>query len=857
MHHGLCFGPSRGLPGSALLLMTAIALSPMVIAQDAAPQAADAAAPAAVQPANPPADQPADQPTDQVTDQSPNPSTSPPTGQAMGQSATQSANGAAPLRAEQDLASFLYGKTSIMLQGAQARASVTLPLPAAWDVQAFTLRLKYRNSGSLVRDRSQLRVALNGLIIGQFALDPERPEGEARIPLPRDLLEVGSNYLEFSVAQHTNRPSCEDPRAPELWTQIDAKASTLTLEYQRLFPTLKLSGINNFVKRHRWGQGRLRILMPLTDGKADADQLRWGALVAQAAAIGLLFNPLESRLEPLHPFAKQVNAHYGDIVLVGTRDQLKGALGADWADTVTDAYLGIRSSQDLAGTAGKAAEPWVALVVSGRDEAEVTRAATALGVMREPLPAMPSALIKTLELPDIPDNTGPHALIDGAVASFADLGASTTTLTSPLLPATLFSGEGGDVLADLPTSLGLNFWVPAGFFPGRPLEGVVTLNFSYGARLRGDSVLNLSLNGIFVRAIPLDQPAGSVERGYEVRFPLSLLRPGSNQLDLSPMLVPSYTGECDLRQGENLLLTIDAESSLQLPPVQRLATLPDLELLARAGYPWLRDPTGSDLAVELGDATPATASAAWTLLGRMAQITGVPLFRASIGSNIDEQQPNEDRDLLMIGAVPVLKSKLCAAGPISCRDGQVRIDYPVLEAVMPAKPDKQWAERGLAGIESWFDPPKGRLGRFDARFGLTEPESSTRPSGDLLGERGALFSFESPNAPGRAVLMLTARTPELLQERTARLVQPDFWYNLKGGMVLWEQTEQSLFSQSPRRTFTVGEVNTGTWLNYLLSAYPAALISVTLLLAVLLASLLFVVTGRFRRRRHPQVPEDA
>ncbi|WP_462322748.1 hypothetical protein, partial [Halochromatium sp.] len=130
------------------------------------------------------------------------------------------------------------------------------------------------------------------------------------------------------------------------------------------------------------------------------------------------------------------------------------------------------------------------------------------------------------------------------------------------------------------------------------------------------------------------------------------------------------------------------------------------------------------------------------------------------------------------------------------------------------------------------------------------------PPGTLLGTQGALLSFESPTETGQAVLMLTARTPELLQSRTARLVQPDFWYNLKGAFVLWEETEQSLLSRPPQRTFTVGQVAPSTWLTHLLSAYPAALIGVTLLLVALIASLLFGVTGRFRRRRHPRGSDD-
>ncbi|WP_462321487.1 cellulose biosynthesis cyclic di-GMP-binding regulatory protein BcsB, partial [Halochromatium sp.] len=207
------------------------------------------------------------------------------TGDASEQQAPDPAPDPGAEEVEQTLASFLSGRERILLQGAQAQADINLPLPLRWEPRALTLKLQYRNSVSLVRARSQLRVVLNGLIIAQFALDPERPEGEARIRLPLDLLQSGYNQLSFAVAQHTEERTCEDPKAPELWTQIDAQTSTLSLTYRRLPLVNSLADLSAFADRHRWGQARLRILMPLEQGQARAEQLRWGALVAQAAAI--------------------------------------------------------------------------------------------------------------------------------------------------------------------------------------------------------------------------------------------------------------------------------------------------------------------------------------------------------------------------------------------------------------------------------------------------------------------------------------------------------------------------------------------------------------------------------------------
>ncbi|WP_200284234.1 cellulose biosynthesis cyclic di-GMP-binding regulatory protein BcsB [Rhabdochromatium marinum] len=752
-------------------------------------------------------------------------------------------------RIEQNLASFLSGQTRLMLQGANARADVDLPLPARWAPQTFMLKLKYRNSVSLDPDRSQLRLVLNGLVIGQFPLDPSQPEGEARVRLPIDLLQAGFNQLSFAVAQHTVELKCEDPNAPELWTQIDTRASILTLEYRPWLPSNSLATLANFAPRQAWGQARLRISTPLSDGRANPDQLKWGALISQVAAVNVPYQPLDIRLESTTATFKEDVDRYGDLVVVGTKEQLRGYLGEDWAADVTGAYIGINTSAKPV-----ADQPDLAmLVVSGRDEAEVTRASASLAKMNMRLPDVPAVLVEDLQLPDIPADIGPKALVGGVTASFADLGVPTTTMTSPMAPATLFpDANGKNVSVDLPTSLGLDFWVPAGFFPGRTQYGTLTLNYGYGARMREDSVLNLSLNGLFLRAIPLNQPAGSVDVGYEVRFPTELLRAGQNRLELSPMLAPSHAGECEFRHGNNLLLTVYGDSTLRLPPGPRMATLPDLDLLARAGFPWLRAPAGDNLAVQLTDTTPEITSAAWTLLARMAQIKGSPLYHLDIGQQPDSQ----GRERLVIGPVDALDSELRAAAPISWQDDAVWIDYPVLTAVMPAEPLGGWAERALARVQRWIDPPAGALDQLNVRAGFTGLGTPKPPPGTLLGDQSALLSFESPREAGKAVLLLTARTPELLVEHTARLVQPDFWYNLKGDLVLWETSEQSLLSRPPQRTFTVGQVSTVTWLTHLVTTYPAALITVTLTLLILLASLLFMVIGRFRRRHHPEVTDD-
>lgn len=749
---------------------------------------------------------------------------------------------------ERSLASFMGDRPELRLNGAAAHSEISVPLPARWQPRNVQLTLVYRNSVSLLPEHSQLRVELNGLVIAQFPLNPQRPEGRATIRLPLDLLHPGYNALRFAVAQHTIIDQCEDPTAPELWTQIDTEQSVLQLEYERLPIADQLSRLNEIFDRHHWGEGRVGIATDQTE--TGADTLKWGALVAQAAALHLEFVPLLVNAVPLSPIIAADEPTDGrrfpwfdaaalgaeDLILVGTRDQLATVLGRTWANGVTDGYLAIFPRDD---------DPTLAmLVVSGRDEAEVTRAAIALGLIDLPFPDVNETRISDLSILAAPAGSGPRNLPAGIRARFTDLDVDTTTLVSPLQPARSLSvlnpvGSSSVVAS----SLGIDFWVLAGLYTGGELNGGLRLNFTYGAGLRGDSVLNILLNGKFVKGISLDEPNGASFNGYEVGFPVNLLRAGPNRIELIPMMVPSETDFCTLRQGENLLLTLYGDSTLQLPPASQFVQLPDLSLLVRAGFPFLMDPQGGDLALQVMGRDPASIAAAWTLMARLAQVTALPLHQAQVGF----EAPTEARDLIAVGALTDLDPGLAQAAPLSFDGRATRTHYSMPPGIVESESAEHWYERGLSTLENWFGrTPLGVAERLTAQAVF---------DGHPLGQQGVLMAFQSPSHPGRSVLMLIAGEPALLQQRTAQLVQPDRWYNLRGALALWDERPDSLRWQTPRSVYTVGDGPIDARLSYYFTRTPMALLATALVLFISLAVLVLWMLRRFKRRTHPEIQD--
>ncbi|MDO6806242.1 cellulose biosynthesis cyclic di-GMP-binding regulatory protein BcsB, partial [Wenyingzhuangia sp. 1_MG-2023] len=82
------------------------------------------------------------------------------------------------------------------------------------------LHLEYVNSIALIGERSQLVVKLNESVVAQIPLNPARPEGIADIRLPSKRFKSGYNLISFNIVQHYES-NCEDPDAPELWSQLD------------------------------------------------------------------------------------------------------------------------------------------------------------------------------------------------------------------------------------------------------------------------------------------------------------------------------------------------------------------------------------------------------------------------------------------------------------------------------------------------------------------------------------------------------------------------------------------------------------------------------------------------------------
>ena len=130
------------------------------------------------------------------------------------------------------LASLMPARQQIRLRYTADEFTLYVPVSPRSKVKSALLHLQLTNSISLIKERSQLVVRLNGRVLAQVPLNPAQPETSIDVRLPVALLKPGYNQLTFAVAQHYTL-RCEDPSAPELWTEIDTVTSSGASAYAR------------------------------------------------------------------------------------------------------------------------------------------------------------------------------------------------------------------------------------------------------------------------------------------------------------------------------------------------------------------------------------------------------------------------------------------------------------------------------------------------------------------------------------------------------------------------------------------------------------------------------------------------
>ncbi len=638
----------------------------------------------------------------------------------------------------------LIGATDpIILRTSSSTYTVFVPKSARFDMDACRFHLEFENSIALLSYRSVLRVVVNDVIVAQFYLDRDNPRRSVDIDIPVELMKDGFNRLQLIAAQHyTDR--CEDPSAPELYTQIDPDRSYFTARGTYKAVPSRLSFLRWWIDEKLWEPYTFNVVLPAARPMNDL-HLALGSIAVQG--VGLALNN--------QPFRVGVSSGIRegmDNIVIGSMNELSAYLTATEVGSINGGFLAIKPMP------GDPAHCMI--IISGRNDLEVGQTVLAFGLVNFPLPDSQFASIDKLVLDTIPPYVRNAPIQLPGIYGLEQLGFRSATI------------KGWNT-----GSFDLDLYMPGDISRDDASNAELRLNFVYGAAMRKDSTFNVFVNGQFQTAIRLGNQNGAIHNGHRLFLPMKAFQPGRNRLNLTPIMVPLFTQECQILQDENLLFTLYDDSEFVFPRAMRKARLPNFGLFSQTTYPYVSSPDGAETAVCVAGSDEETVCAAWTLLGKMAQISGALLHRAEISFRM----PRSKKSLVIVGPRDQIPPEIVARAPVSpLQVGRIRY-------LVSATPKPQRTAR--TPIEELIQKVRG------LPVERAEPEPPSVAEVDLtadLVEETVAVQFESPLHTGYPVTILTAGDSRRLLVGTIALQDRLVWDNLRGDLAVWSERKDSL-----------------------------------------------------------------
>lgn len=695
--------------------------------------------------------------------------------------------------------------TALEMRCISGGQNLSIPIPERWDVHKINLSLHYTASNNLIGDISQMAIKLNGELVAQMKLNPQAPSVTTDISIPVTHLEHGYNTVTFQVAQHYLTNQCEQPCAPDLWTNVSVKDSYLQIDYDLKPLPLRLGEASNWIfDPKQFPEATVNLIIDST----TPESVTLAGIIASGIARHFDYRKVK--------FSHSLDIKPGtDNVLVGTTKFASGTLARYGinlapADSGLIKIFHLPKLSNLPGVAGEGDDRHALIVVAGDEDKPLRIAAETFANMTLPYPGTDELHAYGFNMPDISMYGGRQILTSDKIYDFNSMGMSTISFYG-------FNGK-ATKRGYVSNESELSFRLPPDLLIKPNQNARLILNFSYGAGMRSDSTLSLAVNDKQVRDIHLDRVDGNYIDGYKIDLPTYLFKPGANTITFKSYL-NTQRQVCDAINSDGLFVTIYDNSTLYFPPMPHFVEMPKLELFALNGFPFTRWPDGFETLVYLPQPNDASVDTAFNLIGMITQKNGFPLF----GMQVTFTEPeNWNGEMLVVGKTSTIPKSIMDRAPMQT-EGIGTVPYPV--------------NRGWDSETSIF---------------LSKQKSG-------LGEgSGLLMEFESAHKKGRTVVLATAQTEKDLLALGDALLKPGIQSRMTGDLTLinLDVPDYDLISLTVGKKYSTGNKGNISIIDSFLYANIYVLYGLIALTILVLSMVGYWLLRRYRGKRIKEGQSD-
>jgi hypothetical protein len=442
---------------------------------------------------------------------------------------------------------------------------------------SLRFRVGYLASVSVMPEASNLTVSINDKVVGRTRILAPNGLRTAEFEIPAGLLRYGFNAVKIAVEQR-HRVDCSLPATYELWTQIDPSQTGLILPVG----DQGVSDLTDLAALPADAQGALpiRAVIPRKTSLPNIEN------IIRAAQMIALIGRFEQPVVEFGPLADGPN---GINLVIGTSDELAGLTELKLMAGSGPRVVVQRATTSLRTT----------VVITGQNTEEVAQALQRFVLAKEQR-GSPQGLRAASVFP------GFH--VEGGVRiRLRDLGVTSEE----------FSGRF--------YRTAVNLLMPPDFYPADYSKILIALDGGYASGLLPQSEIMITVNERNAASLNLPRTAGDVFQRNEIPLPLGLLRPGLNRIEIQAQVPMSADRKCDplaALEGKKRFLLLDT-SEIILPPIARIARMPNLAVTATGAFPFSDSEARPKLYVPAPDRD--TMNAAATLAARLAVSAGRPI----------------------------------------------------------------------------------------------------------------------------------------------------------------------------------------------------------------------------------------